>query len=248
LPAQPTITESHELDQFEQEFLTPKEAFVFETLVDIDNNPNPWQTQTPRFRPRRQTQSSNRRYRTCRQTEHVFANCPDNRCNRCDNYGHISAHCSSHNTQITICKVCHLADHAYANCPENKCHRCNEYGHIGINCSLTPLKQANRNFQCRYSREEVESKRAIYYSSRRINHCCDCKTPQKPEDLCLLNDQLICKTCWTYFHQELDRTDPRSIEYFENGDSQGTLQQCKLCKEENIRSRMYKLDTMREDS
>ncbi|CAG8801662.1 22361_t:CDS:1, partial [Dentiscutata erythropus] len=36
--------------------------------------------------------------------------------------------------------------------------------------------------------------------------------------------------------------------YFTNGDGKETLIQYKLCKEECIRSRMYKLDTIREDS
>ena len=88
----------------------------------------------------------------------------------------------------------------------------------------------------------------VYYSRKRINYCCRCKTPQMPEDIHLLNETLVCKICWTDFHQELPKEDPRSVEYFTNGDGQGLLTKYALCKEEHIRTRMHKLDTTQEDS
>lgn len=69
-----------------------------------------------------------------------------------------------------------------------------------------------------------------------------------PDDIRLLNNILVCKVCWTDFHQQLSREDPCSIEYFTNGDGQGLLTKCKLCQEEGIRSRMHKLDSSSEDS
>ena len=69
-----------------------------------------------------------------------------------------------------------------------------------------------------------------------------------PEDIRLLNETLVCKICWTDFHQELPKEDPCSIEYFTNGDGQGLLTKYALCKEEHIRTRMHKLDTTQEDS
>ena len=88
----------------------------------------------------------------------------------------------------------------------------------------------------------------VYYSRKRINYCCKCKTPQMLEDIHLLNKILVCKICWTDFHQELPKEDPYSIEYFTNGDGQSLFTKCALCKEEHIRTRMHKLDTTHTNS
>ena len=55
LPAQPTLTDEKELEQFEQEYLTPKEAY---TITLDDDNPNPWIVQTSRNRQRTQPAAS----------------------------------------------------------------------------------------------------------------------------------------------------------------------------------------------
>ena len=69
-----------------------------------------------------------------------------------------------------------------------------------------------------------------------------------PEDICLLNETLVCKICQTDFHQELPKEDLYSIKYFTNSDRQGLLTKYALCKEEHIRTRMHKLDTTHTNS
>ncbi|CAG8579857.1 13834_t:CDS:1, partial [Dentiscutata heterogama] len=70
---------------------------------------------------------------------------------------------------------------------------------------------------------------------------------QKSEDIRLLEQTLVCKVCWTNFYHKLNQDNPQSIEYFTNSEGKGTFLKCRLCKEECIRSRKYKLDTISKD-
>src|SRR5260364_270249 len=58
---------------------------------------------------------------------------------------------------------------------------------------------------------------------------------------------MVCKGCWIDFHHALELDDPRSIEFFTNSEGRGTLTECKLCKEQGIRSKMIKLNFSWED-
>jgi len=58
----------------------------------------------------------------------------------------------------------------------------------------------------------------------------------------LLNQTLVCQGCHKDFYQSLDREDPKSIEYYTQGDGQGTLVNCKICNESGPRNHMHYLD------
>jgi len=142
LPAQPTVTKPEELDLYEQEFLTPKEAYAFETQ-DSDSN-NDWTV----IQSRRQAIANSRTNHAppaarvcgnCGSPRHLFAHCPTNRCNRCQQTGHIAVHCTKQAPKRTTCRTCNQ-DHLYRQCPQNQCHGCQELGHIEIDCPMVPLK------------------------------------------------------------------------------------------------------------
>ena len=145
--------------------------------TDSDTNDNQlWITPTPRHRNRPPLSNRYRRCGNCYSTEHVFADCPDNQCNRCKRLGHISAHCPRNPPKLNYCKVCDSTEHQYADCPHNHCYQCNEFGHISIRYPLAPLKRDNQHYRYGCSQDEVEDRRMVYYSRKRINHCCRCKT------------------------------------------------------------------------
>ena len=145
--------------------------------TDSDTNNNqPWITPTPRHRNRPPRSNGYRRCGNCYSTEHVFADCSDNQCNQCKRLGHISAHCPRNLPKLNYCKVCDSTEHQYADCTHNRCYKCNEFGYISIRCPLAPLKRDNQHYRYRYSRDKVEDRRMVYYSHKRINHCCKCKT------------------------------------------------------------------------
>ena len=191
LPAQPTLTDEKEFDQFEQEYLTPKEAYIVN-----DDNSNPWITPTTKHRRAASTTLTFAcNCKTCNANTHLFADCPDNQCRRCHCYGHISAYCPMQAPKRNVCKTCNLSDHLYRNCPDNRCHQCYELGHIGVDCPLTPIKLDNQRYRCGCSPDEVNDQWLSHYTCKRTHHCCYCKVPQKPEDLKLWNQALVCKFC-----------------------------------------------------
>ena len=57
----------------------------------------------------------------------------------------------------------------------------------------------------------------------------------------------MCKACYTDFHQELDRDDPRSQYYYAHGEGRGTLIKCKLCDKTEPRNRMHNLESTAND-
>ena len=82
LPSQPTITEPHELDEFEKEFLTLKEAYVVDNQATIESeNEQPWTIQGSRFRNLARPRLPAKICSNCSQLGHLFAECPDNQCN-----------------------------------------------------------------------------------------------------------------------------------------------------------------------
>src|SRR5260363_422923 len=58
---------------------------------------------------------------------------------------------------------------------------------------------------------------------------------------------MVYNGCWIDFYHDLDLDVSRSIKFFTNGEGRGTLTECKLCKEQGIRSKMIKLNSSRED-
>ena len=85
LPSQPTVTDPAELDTYEQEYLVPQEAYAFNREPDMistsDDDANPWIIYQPRHR--RRNPPTPRVCGNCGSTDHYFASCPTNRCNRC---------------------------------------------------------------------------------------------------------------------------------------------------------------------
>ena len=77
--------------------------------------------------------------------------------------------------------------------------------------------------------------------------CCQCKVPNKPEVLKLLEEKLVCPGCYTNFYCALDRDDPRSIQFFTQGEGRGMLVNCKVCDKSDTRPRMCQLDSLREE-
>ena len=76
-------------------------------------------------------------------------------------------------------------------------------GHIAIDCLLATLKEQNRVCQCGCDPDAVEAKRLYNYSSKRTHHCCHCQKPNRPEDLRALNNQFVCRGCYSDYHYEL---------------------------------------------
>ena len=240
LPAQPTITDEKELEKFEQEYLRPKEAYVVE--IEPDN----WTTVTHRSRP--SASFTKQKCGRCYSYNHLYADCPNNECYRCRRYGHLAAHCPKQAPKRNVCKTCSQPGHLYKDCPDNLCYQCKQYGHISANCPLMTQILENQQYQCGCQPQEVNANRLPHFSPFRVNHCCKCKVPKRPEEIRPFEQTLICKGCWIDFHQDLDPEDPRSIEFFTNGEGRGTLTECKLCREQGIRSKMIKLDSIREDT
>ena len=77
LPAQPTITNKDDLEQFEQEYLYPKEIYTIDTQEDSENNndTNPWQIQGSRQRSNQTRNRPIKRCGTCSSPQHVFKDC-----------------------------------------------------------------------------------------------------------------------------------------------------------------------------
>jgi hypothetical protein len=250
LPTQPTVTDLEELDLYEQEYLTPQEAYAF-TIVDPEPSPNEdssddWTV----YRPKQRTRNSRSKRKVCGNCgspNHFFVDCPTNLCNRCHQTGHIAINCPKNAPQRTTCRTCGQEDHLYKECPHNTCYGCNERGHIEIECPLTSLKRQNQTLQCGCNRDDIEARRMQHYSNRRTHHCCNCKVPVKPEDLKLVDNYLYCRGCTADFHYDLDREDPRSIHYYNQGDEIGLLVTCKLCLKSDPKSRMYRLESLQEE-
>jgi hypothetical protein len=120
-------------------------------------------------------------------------------------------------------------------------------GHIAIDCPLAPLKHQNQTYQCGCNPNEIEAQRQYYHSNHHTHHCCHCKNPQRPETLQELDKVLVCKGCYTDFHQSLDHDDPRSQYYYTQGDGCGTLVECKLCKHVEPRNRIHNLESITEE-
>ena len=109
------------------------------------------------------------------------------------------------------------------------------------------MKQNNLTLACGCDREKIASQRSYFHSNRRIYHCCQCQNPQLGEKLKELEGKLICNGCYTTFHQQLDRDDPRSRHYYTQGEGSGTLVTCKVCKIEEPRNRMQYIDSITQD-
>ena len=73
------------------------------------------------------------------------------------------------------------------------------------------------------------------------------KVPNKPEVLKLLEEKLVCPGCYTDFHCALDQDDPRSIQFFTQGEGRGMLVNCKVCDKSDTRPRMCQLDSLRKE-
>lgn len=245
LPAQPTITDPAELDIYEQEFLIPHETYAFETYPDQPETDNDGWTE---YHHRSHRQRNNRRVcGNCQSPGHLFANCPANTCNRCKQLGHIAINCIRQTPQRSSCKTCNSVSHLYRQCPQNTCNDCWEQGHIAVDCPLAPLKLNNKSLQCGCNPDDIESRRSVYYSHKRTHHCCECKDPQRPETLKLLNQTLVCSGCYKDFHQELDQKDPRSIHYYTQGNGRGMLVNYKICNKSEPKNRMHNLENSIED-
>src|SRR5260364_360299 len=210
-----------------------------------DTEPNIWTTVTRRPRP--SASFSNQKCGRCYSYNHLYADCPNNECYRCHRYGHLAAHCPRQAPKRNICKTCSQPGHLYKDCPENQCYQCGQYGHIGAICPQMTQKLENQRFEYGCDPQAVNAQRLSHYTRLRTNHCCKCKVPKKPEEIRPLNQTMVCKGCWIDFHHALELDDPRSIEFFTNGEGRGTLTECKLCKEQGIRSKMIKLNSSRED-
>ena len=248
LPSQPTVTDPAELDTYEQEYLVPQEAYAFITTHEPDITPtsdddtNPWIIHQPRHRKRAPPNS--RVCGNCGSPEHLFANCPTNRCNRCRQDGHIAVHCPQQVPKRTSCRTCNGNDHLYRNCPENICHTCRATGHIAVDCSFGALKEQNRICQCGCNPDDIEARRMYNFSTRRTHHCCHCKKPNRPEDLQVLNNQFVCRGCVSDYYYELPLDDPQRIYYYSHGEGRGTLVQCKICGETRPTSKMNNLESL----
>ena len=240
LPAQPTITDEKELEKFEQEYLRPKEAYV------VEIGPDNWTTVTHRSRP--SASFTKQKCGRCYSYNHLYADCPNNECYRCHRYGHLAAYCPKQAPKRNICKTCSQPGHLYKDCPDNLCYQCRKYGHIRANCPQMTQILENQRYQCGCQPQEVNANRLPHFSPFRVNHCCECKVPKRPEEIRPLEQTLVCKGCWIDFHHALDQDDPRSIEFFTNGEGRGTLTECMLCAKQCIRSRMIKLDSTQEDT
>jgi hypothetical protein len=53
----------------------------------------------------------------------------------------------------------------------------------------------NQRYRCGCSPDEVNSQWQTYYSRRRTHHCCQCRVPQRSEELRLLDQNLVCRAC-----------------------------------------------------
>ena len=60
-----------------------------------------------------------------------------------------------------------------------------------------------------------------------------------------MDTQMFCRKCYTDFHYELDREDPRSIAFYTHGEGRGLLVECQICQKSEPRSKMYRLDSLR---
>lgn len=244
LPKQPTVTEARELDLYEQEYLTPQELYSFEVreVPELNNDDVGWQVQRSRRRPR-----TYKPCRVCGKTDHLFKGCPENICRRCKQKGHIAAFCPEQTPKRESCKTCNQTDHTHRQCPHNSCRGCNKLGHLEIDCPLKELKRQNLTLACGCTKQAIEERRSQYYSHRRIYHCCECYTPQLEHGLYELGQRLVCKPCYTAFHTKLDREDPRSIHFYQQGEGKGSLVNCKICRKEEPRSQMLYEDSIAQD-
>ena len=154
LLAKPTITDTAELEQFEQEFLSPKEAYASE--VESIVNSKPWQTvtQPPHHPPQRKLYACG----NCKTDNHQFENCIYTNCNRCYQTGHIAAYCPMQTPRRNSCRTCQSTDHFFWQCPNNTCHGCSELGHITARCPLTNIKAKNLLGQCGCNPEDIEAR------------------------------------------------------------------------------------------
>ena len=98
-----------------------------------------------------------------------------------------------------------------------------------MNCPVAQLKLDNLTYRCGCNRDLVEQERQSYYSKRRTHHCCLCFTPQQPEKLYKLKDQLACTGCYKDYYESFDPDEPETHEYYTTGLGRGTLVQCKVC-------------------
>ena len=248
LPSQPTITHPDELDIYETEYLHPREAYAF-NLEESDKSSSPendeWTVQQPRRKNRKAPKQ--RVCGNCGSPDHFFADCPTNQCNRCSELGHISVKCPRQAPRRATCSTCQDPNHLYKDCPNNVCRGCSTLGHIEAYCPLATWKRQNLVYQCGCTLNQVDSNRLPTHSPRRTHHCCQCKVPNRPEVLKLLEEQLVCPGCYTDYHCALDREDPRSIQFFTQGEGRGMLVNCKICDKSDLRSRMCQLDSLREE-
>ena len=245
LPSQPTITNPDELDIYEPEYLYPREAYAF-NLEDSDQSPPPeddeWTIQQSRCKNRKAPKQ--RVCGNCGSPDHFFANCPTNQCNRCLGLGHISVKCPRQAPRRATCPTCHDPNHLYKDCPNNICRGCSTPGHIEAYCPLTTWKRQNLVYQCGCTLEQVDNQRLPNHSPCYTHHCCQCKVPNRPESLKLLEEKLVCPGCYIDYHCALDREDPQSIFFFTQGEGRGMLVNCKICDKSDTRSKMCQLESL----
>ena len=248
LPSQPTVTAPDELDLYEPEYLYPREAYTFDR-EDSDQSLSPEENEWTTYHSRRRNRKApkQRVCGNCGSPDHLFANCPTNQCNRCQEFGHIAVKCPKQAPRRTTCPTCHDSNHLYRDCPNNVCRGCSTLGHIEAYCPLATWKRQNLVYQCGCTLDQVDSNRLPNHSTRRTHHCCQCKVPNRPEVLRLLEEKLVCPGCYSDFHCALDREDPRSIHFFTQGEGRGMLVNCKVCNKADTRPRMCQLDSLREE-
>src|SRR6185437_6477495 len=74
-----------ELEKLEQEYLSPKKAYV------VNAEPDNWTTATHRSRP--SASFTKQKCGCCYFYNHLYADCPNNQCYRCYHYEHLAAYC-----------------------------------------------------------------------------------------------------------------------------------------------------------
>ena len=234
---QPTCIIPEDFELYELKYLTPQEDYTFTTT---NKGEEEWITYTPRYR-------SPPKYKSCGLRDHQYKDCPQNEYKYCHEIGHIVINCPNKQNKRANCKNCNQTDHLFKDCPQNLCFGCKQMGHIEINCPLAQQKLDNLTYRCGCDKTQIEAKRLDHYSRRRTHHCCQCLTPQTPDKLYFLDNQLTCTVCYKTFHEELELNDPRSQEYYRTGLGRGTLVHCKVCNYQKPRTRMHQLESIREE-
>src|SRR6185437_7898288 len=128
----------------------------------------------------------------CGSPDYLFANCPTNQCNRCQEFGHIAIKCPKQAPKRSTCPTCNDSNYLYRDCPNNICRGCSTLGHIEAYCPLTTRKRQNLVYQYGCTLDQIDVNRLPTHSTRRTHHYCQYKVPNRPEVLKLLEEKLVC--------------------------------------------------------